>query len=175
MLIDDGNNPLKLRWPWFGFATLAVVGLIVSIAIHKLAGGAYQAAWQHYLAGAQAVARGHAQDAAQSLGNIYQNIRTISYQPTVRKIDRHGGNLSEDGHETIQQNYNILASNVDVSEIYILPADFDPIKLDAVTLRPEEPILMFDHFIDDNAPNSRDLLPSSPAIEKGPPRHARRS
>jgi len=65
----------------------------------------------------------------------------------VKKIDRHGANLNDDARMSIQQIYNNLASNVAVSEVYIVPVDLDPEKIDPVTGKLEEPILMFDELI----------------------------
>ena len=83
----------------------------------------------------------------QSFQQIYQNLRTISYLPSVRKIDRHGENLDGDGRATIQQIYNNIKTNVAVSEVYIVPASLDPERIDPVTGKPEAPILMFDKAI----------------------------
>lgn len=77
-------------------------------------------------------------------GQIYQNIRTISFLPSIRSIDRHGYNLAPDAKQSIQQIYNNLASTVAISEVYVLPVDFDPDKLDPATGKNEEPTLMFD-------------------------------
>jgi diguanylate cyclase (GGDEF)-like protein len=85
--------------------------------------------------------------ASQSLANVYQNIRTISLLPSVRDIDRHGTNIDEDARSSIQQIYNNLATNVAVSEVYIVPVDLEPEKIDPVTGKLEEPILMFDELI----------------------------
>lgn len=79
-----------------------------------------------------------------TLTQIYQNIRTIGLLPGVRKIDRHGENLTEDARQSIQQLYNNLASNISVSEVYIVPVSLDPDRIDPVTKTNEVPILMFD-------------------------------
>jgi len=79
--------------------------------------------------------------------HIYQNLRTISKLPSVRSIDRHGKNLSENDLITIQEIYNNLAGSVSISEVYILPASFNPEAIDPVTGKPEEPIVMFDKLI----------------------------
>ncbi|MFO1064743.1 MAG: methyl-accepting chemotaxis protein [Pirellulales bacterium] len=84
------------------------------------------------------------QKLAGSLSEIYQNIRTISFLPSVRSLDRHGKNLAEDARQSIQQIYNNLSSSVAVSEVYIVPVDFDPTQMDPVTGNPEAPTLMFD-------------------------------
>lgn len=81
--------------------------------------------------------------------DIYQNLRTISFLPSVREINGHGSTLKADGVQSIQAIYNNLASNVSVSEIYIVQKDLDPDRLDPVTGRPQTPILMFDQLITD--------------------------
>jgi methyl-accepting chemotaxis protein len=78
---------------------------------------------------------------------VYQSLRTISYLPSVRKIGRHGENLDADGKQSIQALYNNLASNVTVSEVYVVPATLDPDRIDPVTGKPEVPTLMFDEVI----------------------------
>ena len=76
--------------------------------------------------------------------NIYKSLRTIAALPSIRNTDRHGTNIDDDDHETIQQIYNDLAYDINVSEIYIVPIDFNHGKFDPITRRYEEPILMFD-------------------------------
>ncbi len=67
------------------------------------------------------------------------------------KIDRHATNINPDGITTIQEIYNNLASNVSVSEVYIISKDLNPDLIDPVTQAPETPILMFDDLIADDA------------------------
>ena len=81
------------------------------------------------------------------LEQIRQNLRTISLLPSVRELDRHGTNLSDHSLITIQQIYNNLALNVDVSEVYIVPIEFNPNGFDPFTGKREEPTLMFDELI----------------------------
>jgi PAS domain S-box-containing protein len=83
--------------------------------------------------------------------NIYSNIRTIGHLPSVRNIDRHATNINDNDKITIQEIYNNLANNVAVSEIYILPKDFDPNIIDPITGKQEEPIIMFDNMIIGNS------------------------
>lgn len=82
-----------------------------------------------------------------ALHQIYHNLRLISLLPTVRDIDRHGTNLSADARASINQIYNNLASDITVSEVYIVPGDFDPDRLDPVTGKAEAPILEFDDLV----------------------------
>lgn len=91
-----------------------------------------------------------ANQVTQALRQVYQNIRTISMLPDVRSMDRHAENIGPNSRETIQQIYNNLWSNVQVSEIYFVPSDFDPSRIDPVTGEPEAPALMYDEMITDN-------------------------
>ena len=85
----------------------------------------------------------------------YQGLRTIARLPGVRAVQRytqnvafHGGNgLQSDTHLSVQEIYNNLASNVDVSELYIVPVDLEPDRIDPHTGRLEEPITTFDELI----------------------------
>ncbi len=79
--------------------------------------------------------------------SIYENLRTLSYLPGVRGIDRHGTNFNEEGRITFQQIYNNLAVNLAVSEVYIVPVDLAPDRFDPITLKNEEPVMMFDQLI----------------------------
>lgn len=90
-----------------------------------------------------------AQVIGDKLEQIRQNLRTISFLPSVRELDRHATNLSEHSLITIQQVYNNLALNVEVSEVYIVPVDFNPDGIDPITGKHEEPTLMFDELIVD--------------------------
>jgi len=82
---------------------------------------------------------------------LYQSIRTISLLPSVRKIsggNRHDekedvvtqGRLSQEGALTIQQLYNNLVSNVNVSEVYAVLNGFDHSK-------GEIPFFMYDKVL----------------------------
>ncbi len=138
---------MKNNWLGAGYATIGALGAAVAFGVHLDANRNTQTAWQHHLEAHQAAASEQALQVGKAIGSIYENLRTLSLLPSVRKIDRHGTMLGDDGRETIQQIYNNLASNVDVSEVYILPVDFDPAALDPVTGKLEEPILMFDQLI----------------------------
>jgi signal transduction histidine kinase len=141
------SNPPKLS------PGLAAVGAILVAAavlgINLEANQDFDLARQHYRAEA---GRETAQAAAiieSKFDQIHGGIRTIGMLPSVRNIDRHGGNLDADARATIQQIYNNLKSHVEVSEVYIVPADLNPERIDPVTQKLEEPILMFDELIVD--------------------------
>ncbi len=86
------------------------------------------------------------------LKSIYENLRTLASLPSVRAIERHGENFSDEARVTFQQIYNNLATNVDVSEVYVVPESLDHGRIDPVTGKPEEPIIMFDELIVGSGP-----------------------
>jgi len=89
--------------------------------------------------------------AQQEFDYVYTNIRTMSRLPSVMNIDRHATNVSQNDMVTIQELYNNLGSEVDVSEVYIVPATLDADQIDPVTGAPQTPILMFDDLVADDA------------------------
>lgn len=78
---------------------------------------------------------------------IYQAIRTMSFLPGVRNIDRYAKKFDENARASVQELYNNAFLNINLSEIYILPATLDPERNDAHTLQPEAPITTFDEFL----------------------------
>jgi signal transduction histidine kinase len=103
----------------------------------------------HFIEEQHAEAQDHVRKMTHSLRSIYENLRMLAVLPSVRTAKRHGENFSEEGLITFQQIYNNLADNVAVSEVYILPIDFAPDKIDPVTLKKEAPIIAFDQLIVD--------------------------
>ena len=79
--------------------------------------------------------------------SMYQGLRTIALLPGVRKIDRYGGHFDADARQTTQELYNNLASNVAMSEVYIVPLDMEPDRIDSHTKKLQEPITTFDKLI----------------------------
>ncbi len=86
---------------------------------------------------------------------MYQGLRTIARLPGVRSVQRHaneiefhgGDGLDSDARQTVQEIYNNLASNVAMSEVYIVPVDLEPDEIDPHTGRLQEPITTFDELI----------------------------
>jgi signal transduction histidine kinase/ActR/RegA family two-component response regulator len=90
------------------------------------------------------------------LRQIHQGLRTIGLLPTVQRIERHGEHVEGDAAQTIQQLYNNLKLNVDISEVYVVAVDFNPDRIDPVTGQSEEPILSFDQLISESSTESDD-------------------
>lgn len=88
-----------------------------------------------------------AEEMATDFKQVYQGLRTISFLPSIKSIDRHGKTIDGNARESIIQIYNNLRTNVTVSEVYIVPATLDPEKIDPETGSLETPILMFDDAV----------------------------
>ncbi|MFZ4574965.1 MAG: ATP-binding protein [Phycisphaerales bacterium] len=92
-------------------------------------------------------ARDLSQQVERVFERVYVGIRTMSRLPGVRSIDRYAKNFDADARTTVQELYNALATDVAMSEVYIVPVDLDPDLLDPVTGEPQEPIITFDELI----------------------------
>jgi methyl-accepting chemotaxis protein len=162
------------RHPLLGYAFIAILGLAAWFAVEVKVRGDTEAAKSTYRVASHdsAVIAGQKVEAA--LGEIYRNIRTISFLPSVRSLDRHGTNLDENARASIQQIYNNLASSVSVSEVYVVPASLDPDRIDPATGMNEVPTLMFDELIaaagekkpaEDDAPAWMETVPEEESFE----------
>jgi len=132
-----------------GYAAIFAVAACLVLAHYLNIRQEFKSARQHFAEAARSDAVREAHRVEAAFRSIYENIRTISRLPSVISIDRHADNLNVDGRATLQQVYNNLASNVAVSEVYILPVDFDPHRIDPATGKTETPIIMFDQLIVD--------------------------
>ena len=130
-----------------GYATIIGIGIAAILMFERASEHEYESALSSYRAASQSRGVDAAKDLEGSFKQIYQNMRTISKLPSVMKIDRRGTNLDSDARLAIQQIYNNIKSNVAVSEVYIVPAEFNPEAADPVTGKLEEPTLMFDELI----------------------------
>ncbi len=100
---------------------------------------------------------------SQKIDEIYRNIRTISFLPSVRHM-RPGDTVSEDALASIQQIYNNLATSVDVSEVYLIPEPFDPNRIDPATGKNQVPALMLDELINDNINKAKSEAVATPDL-----------
>lgn len=130
-----------------GRVLILLSGLLLTAFVHTISAHQMDLALESYRAKSLEEAERVSAGIETALKQIYQNLRTVSMLPSVRSIDRHGITLSSDARTSIHQIYNNLASNVAISEVYIVPADFDPDRVDPATGEGEVPILMFDELI----------------------------
>ncbi len=131
--------------PYWSAIIAVALGLIYTV--ERRAELEYEAAREEFIEKSEDSARTGLQKLQISLGIIQENLHTLATLPSIRNIDRHGKNLSEEARVTFQHIYNNVASSVSISKIYIVPIDMDPDRIDPVTFKPEEPILTFDEPI----------------------------
>ena len=93
-----------------GSALILLTGTVMLGALHIDAQRDFALAKERYIENSQAAARTTAKTVEDALRAVYENVRTLSYLPSVRNLDRHGTNLGDEGRATIQQIYNNLAS-----------------------------------------------------------------
>lgn len=144
MIAANDSNKKSLMRGVTGYAGILALGLILALAVYLKSSRDYETALEHYRHNSTIEAEHAAKNLGYSLKQMYQGIRTISLLPGVISIDRYGKNLDVNAHESIVQIYNNMVSNVAVSEIYIVPVDIEPEKVDPVTGSFGEPILMYD-------------------------------
>ena len=145
--IASAPHAATLPMPWLAFGLVAAIALVLAGLVHLRE--------QRELASERAAYRAEAEVRTQSVvfgvndtfRQIYRGIRTIARLPGVRTIDRHGRRFEENSRLTVQEIYNTLASSVAMSEVYIVPLDMDPDRIDPVTNAPEAPIVTFDELI----------------------------
>lgn len=150
-----------------GTAVLATVALALAFSVHVEVKTIYLNAKQHYVEAKQAETLSIKSEVDTAFREIYENLRTLSLLPSLRKIDRHASNLDDDSRGTFQQIYNNLAHSVEISEVYIVPVSFDPERLDPVTGKPEEPTIMFDELIVDAGRFAEEADPFSAIASAG--------
>lgn len=136
-------------------AVIALAGALY-IGVYFKARSDFDAALENYRQSALEEAHAAAIAIDEKLQQIHQGLRTISLLPSIRRIGRHAENIDADAHASIQQLYNNMASNVAVSEVYIVPADLNPDRVDPITGEMQAPILMFDELIVDAAHRARE-------------------
>ena len=130
-------------------AQLAAVcaGLLFAAGTHWREARDLETALQNYRLEQQERSATVALGVETTLREVYQALRMIARLPGVREIDRHAAHFDTDARQAVQEIYNNLATNLELSEIYIVPADLDPDALDADTGKPQTPITTFDELI----------------------------
>ncbi len=164
-LIKQKNHRDSLFNRLMPLSVLFALALLLIVLVHQKTGKDYQSALYKYQEDSSIHAKLMTKEMGIALHTIYQNIRTISLLPSVRKIDRHATNLDDDARESIQQIYNNLRNIVEVSEVYIVPVDIAPDRLDKTTGKLESPIIMFDKLISNAESSQNHAIEKSSAEE----------
>jgi signal transduction histidine kinase len=137
---------------------ILLIGVSIAAALHSITKAEQGHALERYRASASSQTQTVSRSVETKLDHIYTNLRTLALLPGVKKIDRHAKNVDDDTRTTFQQIYNNLATSVDISEVYIISEDFNPDRFDPVTLKNEEPILMFDELIVEGGASRSSIL-----------------
>src|SRR3569623_2986307 len=102
----QGEWALRRRQVVAGYATIALIGLVLVIPVNDYSGRSQQEVLNHYRASQHSNALAVADKVEASIRSIYENLRTLSLLPSTRSIARHGENLSDEARLTFQQVYN---------------------------------------------------------------------
>ena len=146
--LDGVRQPSRLKvmkfWP---YVLILLTGLGLSAGVHLKYRDDIATDLARYRAESSENSKEVASSVEQVFTQMYQGLRTIARLPTVRGIDRYAEQISPEGRQTIQEIYNNLASNVAMSEVYIVPVDLEPDRVDQRTGKLQEPITTFDELI----------------------------
>ena len=126
---------------------ILLVGAALGGAVHWKQQSDLRVALENYRKESRAAALTVAHDVDASIRQLYGALRTMARLPGVRTIDRHARNFDANARRTVQELYNNLAASLSTSEVYLVPVDFDPERIDPVTGEPEIPITTFDELI----------------------------
>ena len=147
------KQPFVEKWLLGGSRRLSVFGLVVFVSVGAILVVRHQEqvaidgeliAWRNK---AHAESLEIASTIQYRFVQVYQGLRTVARFPGVRNIDRYATNFSNDARIGVQELYNNLYQNISLSEIYIVPLDFDPDRTDPRTGKLQTPIMTFDEFI----------------------------
>lgn len=132
MLKLNFKNPFSLaglpknlrRHLWFGYATIAVVGIAVLSATFHFWNGQLVRAKREYISERLTRAEFSVAMINDTLGSLYQDLKTLSLIPGLRTTDGRIGTFTPEGLQMARLMYHELAATVDLQEVDILPADF---------------------------------------------------
>ncbi len=149
-----------------GIPVILLIGISIAFIVHIKYSNDIKTAQAHYRSESHDKSIVLSDKIANSFLQLYQGLRTMARLPGVQTIDRYAKHFSLDSSVAVQEIYNNLGSNVALSEIYIVPVDIDPDKIDPVTQKPEIPITTYDHLIiNRNADDDADKPDPIPEIE----------
>jgi PAS domain S-box-containing protein len=93
------------------------------------------------------------------LGNIHQGMHTFAHLPGMASAIKNKGKFESNYRRVVQEIYNFLQSSIKLTEIYIVPAQFDPSLIDPQTGDYYRPLLKLE--IPDNPFDATDSPPQS--------------
>ncbi len=169
------------RENWFlavGFTALVLVCATLAKLIAVKEHHDLDAARDLYCAEANDRVNATASELEQVFDKMYLAAITMARMPGIRKLDPsaelefHGGGkeFEENTKRAFQEIYNTLASDVAVSEVYVVPLSLDPDGQDPSHARPTEPLITFDSLIvgkTADEPNSSEHDEKHEVLEEG--------
>lgn len=150
-----------------GYAGICLVGILMSIGVSVKYREDIKSARLSYMNEEHYKSLEVAKRIKDVFQTLYEGLRIIAGLPGVKTIDRHAQNLDDNARSAVQQIYKSIAGTTTaLSEIYIVPLDFDPGRVDPFTGKLEEPVIMFDGLIIGKTALGR----RDPEIKRKPPR-----
>ena len=129
------------------YAILTAIAVILFLQFTRERNATLTSALMLFQATRHADSRNVASRVEASFRQVHQGLRTIARLPGVRGISSLKLELPVDATITVEELYKSLAENVHLSELYFIPASFDPDALDAQTGQLQKPLLTFDDLI----------------------------
>lgn len=130
-----------------GVVLILSIGILISTGVHLKHRNDLETARRNFVQEERYKTRQVATRVEEVFHTMYEGMRIITRLPGVKNIDRYAQNLDVNTRRAVHEIYNNIADNVALSEIYIVPLDFDPERIDPVLGQPEEPVIMFDNRI----------------------------
>ncbi len=139
----------------FSYTVLGVTGLTLLILVQSDYNHAIESCRKSHESECKNEFIGLTNNIERALDTIYHDLRMIARLPGVYDLDPaatgiefHGGRgMESNALASIQEVYNSLASTVAVSELYIVPASFNPDAHPDESDAAREPWVTFDHLI----------------------------
>jgi hypothetical protein len=129
------------------FYAITSISLILIIAIFAIREKDVEQSKEVYVTQNDITTTHIATTVEQKIKTSYEAIRTVSLLPGVRKIESPQQILPVDTIASIQQLYNNAFLNIQLSEIYIVPNNFNSQNISPSSKPLDKPIASFDEFI----------------------------
>ncbi|MGI9407740.1 MAG: sensor histidine kinase [Hyphomicrobiaceae bacterium] len=123
---------------------IAFMSTVFLVAVHYInMRHEYEAARTYFVRTATADAERAARKVEATFYSINRNLGTIAQLPGVIASDRRGLNIDLASRQSIGQIYNNLSHTIAISQIHIVPADFDGARIDPETGMTDRPTLTY--------------------------------
>ena len=150
---------------WLRYLIIALLAAFAATLVYLKQQDDLERALKTYRAGAHLDSFNTASQLNQRMDQLYQQLRTIARLPGIRSLDERAGKLNAETQQTLQELYNTLAINSGVSEIHIIPADFEPGN--TATPGHHRPLQTFDQLVGDRAANDSRLTDTG-SVQRSP-------